>query len=298
MAEDRWRLGEETTGILFMLGAGLMFIFIDVGMKTLAAGYAILQVAWARYAFQVILVPLIVGRRGRARGLRSRRPGLQVGRSLFLLGATLATILALRYIPLAETNAISKVGPLFVTALSIPLLAERVGPRRWIAVVVGFAGALIIIRPGAATTHWAMFLPLVAALCFAFYQITTRKLAAIDPPETTLLYTALAGALLLSAVVPFVWRWPDAAGWAVMAGIGAAGAGGHLLLILAFRRAEASTLAPMSYVTLIWATLLGLVFFGDFPDLWTIVGALVIAASGVYVFYREAALARRPARPI
>jgi len=293
------RLGDATgAGVLFILGAGLSFAFIDIGVRSMAGEYHVAQVVWARYAVQMLLAPLVVAGGGAWRfdliaAARTRNIKLQIGRSLFLLAASASSVTALQYIPLAETNAIGKVGPLFVTALSIPLLGEVVGRRRWTAVAIGFVGALVIIRPGFGGPHWALFLPLFTALCFALYQVTTRMLSDRDQPATTYLYTGLVGVVGASLVVPFVWRTPGLGDAAVMASLGLLASLGHFLLIQAYRRAAASTLAPFGYVSLLWATLAGYVFFGHFPDIPTIVGALIIAASGVYVFYREGIVARR-----
>ncbi|MFQ5958608.1 MAG: DMT family transporter [Alphaproteobacteria bacterium] len=168
--------------------------------------------------------------------------------------------------------------------------------RRWSAVIVGFVGALVIIRPGLGVAHWAVVLPLVTALCLSLYQITTRLLSTIDPPRTTFLYAGLVGALVMTAAVPFVWRPPSAAAWGLMACAGLLGGVGHYCLIKAYQRTAASVLAPFTFSTMLWVTLLGFIVFGDFPDGPTIAGALIIVASGAYVFYRESVVRRR-ARP-
>lgn len=281
-------------GIMLALVVGVIFTTLDAANKHLTVSYAVVQVVWARYFFQMLLVPLIVGRVGVRSVVRSKRPLLQVVRSLFLVCASGAMVTALHFIPMAEASIIAKTGPLIVTALAIPLLGERVGARRWAAVAVGFAGVLIIIRPGFGTAHWAMFLPLFSTTCFALYQITTRKLAAVDPPVTTFLYSGVVGAVVLTAIVPFFWTAPDAAGWALMAGVGLASGFGHYLLIHAYRRAQASVLAPFSYVSIIWAVTFGYLVFGDFPSDTTFIGAAIIVASGGFVFYRESVVKRPP----
>ncbi len=281
-------------GIMLALVVGIIFTSLDAANKHLTASYAVVQVVWARYFFQMLLVPLIVGRVGVRSVARSKRPLLQVVRSLFLVCASGAMVTALHFIPMAEASIIAKTGPLIVTALAIPLLGERVGARRWTAVAVGFIGVLIIIRPGFGTAHWAMFLPLFSTTCFALYQITTRKLAAVDPPITTFLYSGVVGAVVLTAIVPFFWTAPDTAGWALMAGVGLSSGFGHYLLIHAYRRAQASVLAPFSYVSIIWATVFGYLVFGDFPGDTTFIGAAIIVASGGFVFYRESVVKREP----
>lgn len=290
-------------GILLMVLSGFLFVVMDSIAKYLSAEYPVAQIVWARYIFHLLTLPLIVGRGSWIAVVRTRRLGLQLLRSLLLLGATFFFFLAVKYIPLATATAIGFVGPLFVTALSVPLLGEKVGLRRWAAVVFGFASVLVIIRPGVEVLHWAVVLPLLVAACFAFYQITTRILSRSDGSITTLFYSATVGAVVMSLLLPFQeWRWPDAAGWGVMALLGLAGSIGHLIMIRAFTVAPASSLAPFSYLQLVWATLLGFLMFADLPDLWTVVGAAMLAASGLYVLYRERQVrgseaAAAPAKP-
>ncbi|MEX2299065.1 MAG: DMT family transporter [Dongiaceae bacterium] len=279
-------------GILLMILAGALFVCLDSIAKYLTADYSTLQLTWARFFFHLALFPLLLGA-GRWRlVLRTRRVGLHFVRSLLLVGANFSFFLAVKYIPLADATSIGFVSPLLVTAFSVLLLGERVGPRRWAAVAVGFAAVFAIIRPGFADVHWAMFLPLVVALCFSLYQITTRILGATDHWVTILFFTASGGLLVTSIVVPFSWIWPDWQGWALMALMGVFGGLSHWVLIRAFTYAPASTLAPLGYVQLVWSILAGLLVFGDFPDLWTLLGAATIAASGIYVLLRERRLAR------
>jgi drug/metabolite transporter (DMT)-like permease len=275
-------------GILLMMLAGFMFVVMDSTAKYLSHDYPVGQIVWARYLFHLLTLPFLIGRGSWVAVLRSQRPGLQVLRSLFLLGSTFFFFLAVKYIPLATATAIGFVGPLLVTALSVPLLGEKVGFRRWAAVVFGFGAVLVIIRPGAEVLHWAVVLPLLVAFCFAFYQITTRILSRADSSITTLFYSGIAGIVVMTALLPVLeWRWPDAMGWAVMAFLGLMGSLGHLVMIRAFTVAPASSLAPFSYLQLVWATVLGLVMFNDWPDAWTFLGAAMLAASGLYVLYRE-----------
>jgi drug/metabolite transporter (DMT)-like permease len=185
-----------------------------------------------------------------------------------------------------------------VTALSVPLLKEKVGVRRWAAVILGFASVLVIIRPGVEILHWAVFLPLLVAVCFALYQIATRLLSTTDDSLTTLFYSATAGAVAMTVILPFQeWRWPDVAGWGLMAFLGLIGSLGHFVMIRAFAHAPASSLAPFSYLNLVWATLLGIALFGDWPDGWTFLGAAMLAGSGIYVLYRERRLRDTAAPP-
>lgn len=282
------RPGAARRGILWMLLTTLLFVSMDSLAKQLSQSYPVPQVVWARYVFHVLLLALYL--RGRVPGMmRTGRLGLQLLRSVFLLGATGMFFTALSFIPLAEASAIMFVAPILVTALSLPLLDEHVGPRRWASVVVGFGGALIIIRPGGEAMDPAALFALGAAGSYAFYQITTRQLAHSDRPLTTLAYSALIGALASSVAVPFFWVAPDPAGWLAMVGLGLFGGIGHFALIKAFESAPAATVTPFGYAALLWATLFGFVIFGDLPDLWTVVGAAIIAASGLYIFHRERA---------
>lgn len=269
-----------------MLLTMLLFVSMDTAAKQLTQSYPVLQVVWARYLFHALLLALYLNRR--IPGLmRTQRLGIQLFRSLLLLITTLLFFTGISLIPLADASAIMFVAPIIVTALSMPLLKERVGPRRWAGIVIGFIGALIIIRPGGDTLQLAALLPFGAACCYAIYQIITRSLSHSDPPLTTLAYTALVGAVVMCLAVPFDWRTPDTTGWLLMILVGFLGGVSQFTLIKAFQAAPAATVTPFSYSSLVWATLFGFLVFGDLPDRWTIVGAIVIAASGLYIFHRE-----------
>ena len=279
--------GSLQAGILFMLASGMIFALLDTGAKYLTADYPVLQVVWARYFFSMALLPLVMGRVNPMRVARTKNLTLQIVRSLLLLAATAFFFTAVRFIPLADATAISFVSPLLLTMLSIPLLGETVGRRRWTAVIIGLIGSLIVIRPGFGAAGWATLLPLCSAFAYTLFQIATRKLCAIDSPVTIFLYTGFVGTLVMTAVVPFFWTWPSLSGWLMMIALGLLGGGGNYLVIQAFRRAPASALSPFAFVVIIWTTTTGYLVFGDVPDAPTILGALVIIASGVYVFYRE-----------
>ena len=282
--------GPERTiriGILFILTTSVMFALLDTGVKYVGQFYPVLQIAWARYLFQMVVVPMVIGGTRPRDILRTKRPGLQVLRSMLMVGATLSFFTAVNYMPVAEASAIGMIAPLMVTALAIPMLGERVGARRWTAVAIGLIGALIIIRPGFGNLSWAAILPVITAICYALYQITTRMLADIDPPITTFFYSGAVGVVVLSLAVPFAWQTPTAGGWAMMIALGLIAGVGHFCVIQALRRAPASLLAPFSFTQLIWVTILGFLVFGDFPDNYTLLGAAIVVGSGGYVFYRE-----------
>lgn len=280
-------------GILWQLGAGFIFVVMDAAGKYLTDEYSTVQISWARFAFHILtaLVLIAVTDRGWTL-LRSARPGLQLWRSALLAGATGCYFLAVRYIPLADAAAIGFVSPFILTVLSVPLLGETVGSRRWVAVGIGFVAVLLIIRPGFGMTHWAMLLPLAVAAFFALYQIATRKLGPVDDGRTTLVYSGIVGFVACSLLLPIDWVWPDPFAWGLMIFMGVAGGISHFFMIRAFTLAPASLLAPFSYVQLVWATLIGYLVFHDLPDRWTLAGAAAITLAGLYIWHRERALGR------
>lgn len=281
------RLSEARRGIAWMLLSVLIAAGMDATSKYLSQSYPVMQIVWARYAFQAIPLMLVLAPR-LPRLMRTERLGMQLVRSALLLGATITFITGLKMLPLTEASTILFLAPLIVTALSAPMLGERVGPRRLMAVAVGFTGALIIIRPaGDVVNVWVAF-PLATAFLYALYMVTTRQLSRTDSSLTTLVYTGLVGTLVMSAIAPFDWVVPDARGWALMVMLGIMGSLNHFALILAFRAAPAAVVSPFDYSRLIWATVLGYLLFGQLPDGWTILGAAVIVGAGLYVYRREA----------
>ena len=274
-----------------MLAAMLVLALMDALSKHLAGIYSIPQILLVRLVIFTLFALAMARPRNLRTAFRSHHPVLQLVRSVVITVEIGIFVLAFRYLPLAETHAIAGMAPLFVTALAIPFLGETVGPRRWAAVGVGFIGLLIILRPGLAVWNPATVIPIVGALLWALYQILMRKVSR-DSAATSLLYMAVVGLAIMSVVAPFFWQWPDAAGWALLILLGGVAACGHYLLILAFQAAPASVLQPFHYTVLVWATIVGYVVFGNFPDGWTIVGGAVIVLSGLYTFYRERV--RRP----
>lgn len=272
-------------GILWMLLAVMMFVALDTLAKLLSETYPVWQIVWARYVFHVALIALVL-RGAFPRTLRTRRLPLQLFRSLLLVLTTGLFFLGLSMLQLAEAAAVMLLAPLFITALSVPLLREKVGPRRWAGVAVGLAGALIVIRPGTEVFVLASLFPLAAALINALYHITTRQLSRSDPSMTTLAYSALVGAVIMSIGMPFFWVTPDLLGWIMMIAVGLIGGISHFCLIKAYE-APAAVVAPFAYSNIVWAVVFGLVIWGDLPDIWTLVGAAILVASGLYVFHRE-----------
>lgn len=281
-----------TQGILWMLFAMFLFMSMDAGVKYLVRHYPTVQVVWARFFFHLVLLVVVFA--NRLPGLvRTSNAGLQLGRSLLLLATTGLFFTGLRFVPLAESSAMMMVSPLIVTALSMPLLREPVGVRRWLGVVFGFTGALIIIRPGGDLAQLATLFPLGAAFTYALYQLSTRFMSQSDPVTTTLFYSAALGALFMSFAVPFVWVAPTPWDWALMVYIGLCGGLGHFAVIKSLTVAPAATVQPFTYSNIIWATLYGYFIYGDFPDNWTFLGAGIVAASGLYIFFREQYLKKR-----
>jgi drug/metabolite transporter (DMT)-like permease len=276
------------TGIALMCGAVACFAMLDTTAKYLNLYMSTLQVVWARYTGAFVL-PFIVSNPWTRPGLtRTTRPVLQLVRSVLLLGSTLGNFAALRYLQLDEAIALVFSTPFFIAALSGPMLGEWVRWRRWTAIAVGFVGVLVVLRPGAGTFQPAALLSLSAALCYALYSITTRMLARTDPNDTTLFYSNVVGAVALLPVVPFVWTTPtDPLVIALMVASGAIGSGGHYLLIAAHRLAPAAVLAPFIYTEIVLVTVSGFLVFGDVPNRFTLAGAGIVVASGLYLLHRE-----------
>lgn len=278
---------EPVRGILMIVSAIALFVVMDATAKYLSHYQPVMQIVWARNTFAVVFMALMLRRHRPVALLRTRRPWLQLARSTLLFLSTYFFFAAIRYIPLADASSISFVSPLMVTALSVPILGEKVGVRRWVAIAVGFVGALIIIRPGPGLLHSAALLPLGSATCFAFYQLATRVLASTDHAYTTTLYSPIVGAVVTTLLMPFLWEHPGLKEWLLLMLVGAIGGFSHFVLIKAYEYAPPSVLAPFAYTNLIWSVSIGYLLFGDLPDRYTAAGAAIIVASGLYTLYRE-----------
>lgn len=276
-------------GILFLLGAVLLFAILDTTAKYLTQHAPLPLLVWGRYVSHLLLMLILLAPRQGSRLLRAPRSGLQVLRGLLLLGCTGFGFAALSHMPVAETTAIFFTAPLLVALLAGPWLGEKLTPGRWLAALAGFAGILLIARPDAGLTPMGIALALGGAGCYACYQLLTRQLAEHTPPLTLLFYTALVGTLGASLALPWFWpaEWP--ALWIILATIalGILGGSGHLLLIHAFRNAPASFLSPFLYVQLIWATLLGAIVFQHWPDALALGGMAIIALSGAALGWHQ-----------
>lgn len=282
-------------GILLLFCSLFFFAALDATAKYLAQSYSVPLLVWARYCVHCLLMTLILGPRLGRSLIRTRHPRLVILRGLFLVGCTAFGVAALARMPLAETTAIAFTAPLLVALLAGPLLGERLTPLRWGVVLIGFAGVLLIARPGGEITLGGAGLALGAAACFAAYQILTRRLAASESTVTLLFYTALSGSVVTSLALPFFHAdlvVPPPGDALLICALGVLGGSGHFLLTRAFRHAPASLLSPFTYLQLVWATLLGAAIFGHWPDVPAFLGMAIIVAGGVVL-----ALKTAPAKP-
>jgi drug/metabolite transporter (DMT)-like permease len=274
-------------GIALILASTVFLGASDVAAKYLSATLPSIEIAWIRFVvFALIMVPAMTPG-SPLFALPTNRLGLQLLRGVTVLASSLFFISGLRFLPIAEASATGFVAPLFVTALSIVFLGEKVGLRRWIATGIGLIGVIIILRPGSGAFHPAAFFPIVSALAWACTLIMTRMMSGTERAITVMTYSSIAGVCILTALVPFVWvapSWHD-----ILFGvfIGVASTTGQWIVVLAFRYAGASVLAPFSYTQLLWVSVGGFLIFGEVPDVWTVTGTAFIVASGLYTAHRE-----------
>ncbi|OLF52119.1 DMT family transporter [Pseudomonas chlororaphis] len=274
-------------GILLIVVATFLFASHDALSKYLSGFYPVVMVVWARYLIHTLLMAGIFLPQSGLRVLRSRRPLLQVVRALCLLSTSLLFTSALLFIPLAEATAVNFLAPVLVTALSVPLLGERVSRGQWLAVICGFIGVLIIVHPGGELFTPAVLLPLCSALFFCFYQLLTRKLAEHDSPSTSNFFAGLCNTLAMSALVPFCWQLPSVFHGVLMLALGACGMTAHLFLTQAFRHAAPALLAPFGYCQIVFAGLLGWLLFDHAPQPITQLGIAVICLSGLAAAWQQ-----------
>ena len=276
-------------GIALLLVALFLFALLDATSKHLSQTYAVPLLVWARYTLHCLMMVIFLAPSMRWKLVATQRPLQQAVRGALLVGVTGFAMAAFRIMPLAETTALLFITPLFVALLAGPLLGERVGGLRWLAIGVGFVGTLMIARPGSDLSLPGIALTLSAAICYALYQVQTRLLSPTENSVTMLFYTAMMGTLLMSAGLPWYWSGPlptpiDAL---MIASLGLYGGVGHFLLIHAFRQTSASTLSSVQYAQLIWATLLGWAFYDQLPDALSALGMAIVAASGLAVTLAE-----------
>ena len=274
--------------IILNLSAWVMLPIMDGFAKYLSSTIPVLQITWSRYFFTVVIVLPIMLIFFRKNLIWTEQPKLQLIRGLLLFCANILFFYSISIISLSKALTLAFIAPLIVTALSSVLLGEKVGFRRWAAVIIGFIGSLIVIRPGFVEINLASFAAIGTGILYAFYLIVTRKLHNSDNPLLTLLLTGVVGAIIGTLIMPTVWVQPSLTEWYMMFAIGLFASIGHLLLILSLRYADASKLAPFGYFEIITNIIIGYYFFNHFPDSWTFLGLFVIISSGIYIFRREA----------
>jgi drug/metabolite transporter (DMT)-like permease len=289
-------------GIAMLVGATVLFSMSDATAKYLTGSLPPIEIAWFRYVVFTLMATAPLLRSGRA-GARARRPLWQILRGLGVVGSAVFFIASLATLPMAEATTVGFASPLLISALSVPVLGERVGLSGWAAVFAGFVGVLIVARPGTNSFHPAVLLVLLSSLCWVMAMLITRRMGRTERSSATLLWTAGTGLVVLTALLPSVFVMPDARSLGLSAVIGLVASGGQWLTILAYRNTAASVLAPLSYGQLIWSSALGYLVFGAAPDKWTIVGAVIIACSGFYTvhharmqLHKREGGARKPAR--
>jgi S-adenosylmethionine uptake transporter len=281
-------------GIAYMAGGMFLFSAVDMQAKFLSDSLHPIQIVWSRQLGLFLGVLTLIALRG-VSVLHTKRPILQIGRGVLAAISATFFIIAIRYVPLADAVAVSFVAPFIVTLLGALILREPVGIRRWVAVSIGFAGTLIVMRPGMGVLHPAVGLVLIAASAFACRQVLSRALSGTDAVQTTVAYTAIVCSALLTIPLPFVWQAPQMGlEVVVLVSMALMAATAEVLVIMALEAAQAVVVAPVMYSLLIWGTFYGWIVFGELPDMWTLVGALIIVATGIYTLNRERLAAKRP----
>lgn len=279
---------DRLVGIGLMMITLVLFTTLDTSAKWLGQALPVLMIVSIRYLGHFLLAAIVLNPWHHPQAWRTRRPGLQILRGMLLCGSTASNFLAVQHMQLAETMTVSFSAPLIIAAAAGPMLGEWIGPRRWAAILVGFAGVLLVLRPGAGAFNPFMIAAFANAACYAGYALLTRKLSGIDSPGSMLLISAAVPSLVLAPLLPFVWQTPPTwLHWGLVLATGLLGSSGHWFLIRAHERAPAAILAPWTYAQLLWMTLAGYLVFGDLPSAWTLAGAGIVVASGLYLLYRE-----------
>ena len=275
--------------ILLVFAAGILFSLLDTAAKYLVlAGMEALFVSWMRFVIHVVMVLILMRGWNNPRLFRTVSLTRQVVRGVFLFGSTLFNFMAHNTLQLAQTTSLAFFAPMVITALAGPLLGEWAGWRRWAAVSAGLVGVLVITRPGLGTFEIGYAYSLAGMLCYCFYVLMTRHMSNTETTESLLFYSALAPIVLMLPAVPYTATMPsDAFQLAVLLSLGLFGGFGHWLIIKAYRVATATALAPYPYLQMVWMIALGYLVFGQLPDGWTLVGASIIVAGGLYIVHRE-----------
>ncbi len=277
---------EPLKAIVLAVSATMLFGSSDTISKYLSGSLPIVEFIWIRYVIFLMMAAILV-RRTPNRAMRARNPGLQITRGFCVVGSSMLFVYGVRSMTMAQATTISFLSPLLITILSIPLLGETVGPRRWAAVAAGMIGMLIVVRPGLGGFDPAALFGVASAFCWALALIITRKISSSDPPQTTVLWSASIGTAVLTLILPFQAVWPTPKQYGLSLVLGILASGGQWLVILAHRIAPASLLAPFFYGQLLWVTVLGFLVFRNLPDTFTLAGAAIIVGSGLYTAHRE-----------
>jgi drug/metabolite transporter (DMT)-like permease len=279
-------------GILFMCGSATIFPIMNGTVQLMSASYTTEQLVWFRTAAHLLFVWALFTPHFGLGIVATKRPGTQIARSLVLLCSTTCFFFGVKHLPLANAASISFTAPFIVTLLAWPMLGERFGWHRMIAILIGFIGVLIVVRPGTAVFQWASMFIVASSSCYALYQVLTRMVAPYDRPETSAIYSVLVGAVAISAVMIFLlpdrWRWPDSSrDWAILLMLGVLGGLGHYCVAKALSYAPANVVAPFMYWQMVGSVIVGYVLAGHVPDAMTWLGAAVIIAAGLYIGWRE-----------
>jgi drug/metabolite transporter (DMT)-like permease len=284
---------QDALGVSYMVGGCALITLNDAIAKWLTASYPVGQILCLRGAFFFIPILYFVWRAGGMKMLRVHSASAQVGRAILFIVSSAFFVTSVGLMPLPMVIALTFTAPLFVTALAPTVLGEQVGWRRWMAVIVGFIGVLVIVRPFQESWSWVALLPVIGAFCGSLRDMLTRQITAKETSVSILFYGALAVVLVSLLTLPFGWQWVSGPDLLLFVVQGFVMGIAHYLMIESFRMAEAALVAPFKYTGFIWAVIYGAAIWGDYPDRWTILGALVILASGLYILHRE--LLRRKA---
>ena len=275
-------------GILFMCGAGLLFPVMSGFAKFLGEDYSTLQISWARAFGHIVYMLIVFVPRFGTQMLRTRRPGTQLLRSLMLFISNASSFLSITFIPLAKAASITMMAPFFVLPIAWLALGERTTRGRLVAMAVGFAGVLLVIRPGTELFQWASLLSLLSGLCYAIYQVQTRLISTVELPETSGFYSSIVGGIGMFLVLPFVWKTPqNGLDLFYFCSMGVLGGTGHYFVAKALTYAPANIVAPFQYFQLLGSVAIGYLFFGDFPDLLGWIGAAIIVGGGLYIGWSQ-----------
>jgi drug/metabolite transporter (DMT)-like permease len=275
--------------VLLIIASTIVFTISDVASKAITDIIPAFENVFFRYLAYAGFAAVLVARNPSIPVFRPRNLRLQVVRGIFAFGSASLFIIGLYFLPVGDATAINFVAPLMIVGLSALWLGEPVGLKRWIAAAVGFLGVLLIMQPGGASFQWQAMFPLLAALCWAFALVITRRMSATEPPQLTMFYTAFIGLAASCAILPFEWVTPPSSHWFLVALVAVTATAGHALIVVAFGYAPASLLAPLSYIQIVWASALGYVVFGDAPGLASVLGMGLIITSGLYTARSDSA---------